>query len=172
MTIKAWIIRNFTISKELQQGAKSAAGETLALVISACVAGFMYLATLFIPIWLGFISYMIAVVLLLLALFVIKRRSSKAITFFVTNLISSLLCIVISLEFLKLFSTLLLNIFYPDTALAEVPKGIADSASLHPDPKMVLILIAVTFAILLAYRWGQATATTRLKAAEPDKAGK
>ena len=151
--IKALLCKTFSIRKSFWVGLQSAIGDTFGVILGAAIAALMTLLTYKNPTWMGFISYIFAIVLLLIGFLVSRKYPSGYFSSIAGTSIASFLCVVASIDVLKAMSGMVIRVAYWETPLESVPSFFLNNAELNSPGKTALLSVGIVFVVLLAHKW-------------------
>ncbi|MDT0502582.1 MULTISPECIES: hypothetical protein [unclassified Halomonas] len=151
--IKSILFRIFGVRKSLLGGLKAALSDSCGVVVGAAVTAFMTLLTYQNPEWMGFLSYIFAVILVIIGFFVSYKYPGGYLSSAAGTSIASFLCVVASVDALKAMSGILIKVAYWETPLKSVPSFIFNKADITSPEKTALISVAMVFVVLLLHKW-------------------
>lgn len=151
--INALLYKIFGIRKSFWVGIKSSSSDAFGVLLGSSVSALMTLLTYKNPDWMGFVSYVFAVVLLLVGVAVSIKYPAGYISSIVGTTIASFLCVVASIDIMKAMSGMVVRVAYWETPLKSVPSFFLNNANISSPEKTALLSMVMVFAILFAHKW-------------------
>ncbi|MNJ46491.1 hypothetical protein [Pseudomonas alkylphenolica] len=152
MNIKS-ILNQFRLLPPFRLGFKSAFSDLVVVMIAVALSALMMYVTSENDAWMPFVSYVTALVLLVVGMLVSWLSPSRFWPFIFSNSIMALLCVTASVDAVKAVATYVLNTDYRDTPLRDVPSFVLNNASVAVPSYMVFFAILYVFVVMFSYRW-------------------
>ncbi|KIQ08644.1 hypothetical protein RU03_19915 [Pseudomonas simiae] len=144
---------NLPKEKHFVSGFKSGLVDMLSVALGALVATGVILLTYKYSEWMSLVSYLSALVLLLVGMAVSYAGCSRRLSFLIHSSIMAFLCVMLSTDVLKVAASTTLNTVYRDTPLQLVSGFILENSNGVVSWGYIALECVVVLAVMVAYRW-------------------